>query len=463
MSYSPRSLLLPYQVRYVDDEARWKIGIWSRQTGKDFSSAEEVVRTCKLGEKVQWLIAAPSERQSLETLGKCREWAEAYDLAIADATEEREGGPGSLLKSSEIRFPNGSRIVAVPGKPDTVRGFSANVLLTEFAFFENSEATWRAILPSVTNPLRGGLKKVRIISTPNGKQGRYYKMVDEALNPQPGKTARWSVHKVTIHDAVREGLPVNIAELKEAIDDPEGWAQEFECEFLDNATTLLPYDLIAGCEHIEATELCDESFWTGSGGQVVCGIDFGRQNDPTVCWTLQQLGDVWWTREVLLLRGMNTVDQAAILKKRVLRANRTCLDYTGPGIGLGDILAKVPGIGLWEPAKHQFGRMELVTFTTGIKRDMFPKLRLAFDQRRLRVPISTDIREDLHAMQQIVRGGEYTYSAPRTAEGHSDRCTALALAKRAAGSSAGAPHFGTVRTRDSRILGAFSRLKAGLF
>ena len=37
---------------------------------------------------------------------------------------------------------------------------------------------------------------------------------------------------------------------------------------------------------------------------------------------------------------------------------------------------------------------------------------------------------------QIVRNGEYTYSAPHTAEGHSDRCTALALAMRAAGDQA---------------------------
>jgi phage FluMu gp28-like protein len=48
------------------------------------------------------------------------------------------------------------------------------------------------------------------------------------------------------------------------------------------------------------------------------------------------------------------------------------------------------------------------------------------------VPIDNEIREDLHAMRQLVNAGQYTYAAPRTAEGHSDRCTALALAVRAA-------------------------------
>ena len=48
----------------------------------------------------------------------------------------------------------------MPGRPDTVRGKSANVILTEFDFFDDPLATWRAILPSITNPLRGGEKKI---------------------------------------------------------------------------------------------------------------------------------------------------------------------------------------------------------------------------------------------------------------------------------------------------------------
>jgi hypothetical protein len=38
-------------------------------------------------------------------------------------------------------------------------------------------------------------------------------------------------------------------------------------------------------------------------------------------------------------------------------------------------------------------------------------------------------------MQQIVTNGQYNYWAPRTREGHSDDCTALALMARAAGTA----------------------------
>lgn len=107
----------------------------------------------------------------MESLSKCKEWAEAFSIALAAEEIERQDGPNTLLKSGSITFANGSRILAVPGRPDTVRGFSANLVLTEFAFFEDPDATWRAVLPSITNPLRGGEKKVRLITTPNGKTG----------------------------------------------------------------------------------------------------------------------------------------------------------------------------------------------------------------------------------------------------------------------------------------------------
>jgi phage FluMu gp28-like protein len=445
---SPKALLLPYQHTWVEDTARFKAGIWSRQTGKDFSSAEEIIEDCYKRAKTTWLIGAPSERQSLETLAKCREWSEAYKFAIEDAFDTRMGDhPQALLKSSEILYSNGARVIAVPGRPDTVRGFSANVLLTEFAFFDDPEATWRAVLPSITNPLRGGEKKMRVISTPNGKSGRFYQIVDEnLLNPKAGRKMAWAVHKVTIHDAVRMGLNIDIEQLREGMNDAEGFAQEYECEFIDTANVLLPYEVIALAESIEATEVIDPAFWMArDGGPVVLGIDFGRQNDPTICWALQQVGDVWVTREVLCLRGMSTPDQHTLLSQRIARASRVCFDYTGPGIGLGDYLVGTPlqpGFGRWDPEAQEFGKIELCTFTVGFKREIFPKLRRAFEAPvRLRIPISTQVREDLHAMQQIVRNGEYSYAAPRTAEGHSDRCTALALARRATTSSGGAFHI----------------------
>jgi len=427
----PRSLYLEYQFPIHHDRSRFKATLASRQTGKDFTLEGEAVEDCYRTAGNKWMIAAPSERQSLTSLDQAKLWAEAYELHIEDFKIVREGGAGTLLRSAEILYHNGSKHFAVPGKPDTVRGESTNVGLTEFDFFEQPAATWRALLPSIINPLRGGEKKVRIVTTPNGKGGAMHKI----WTKEDSAKMKWSRHLVTIYHAVLMGLPVDIDQLREAMDDPDGFAQECECEFLDSSNVLLPYDIIAQAESADAHEFADPAFWNATGGNpVVLGIDFGRTNDPTVSFALERVGDVLWTREVLCERGISTPDQEAMLEKRINRASRVCFDYTGPGIGLGDYLVRKHGE--WNPEAHKFGKIELCTFTAGFKREIFPRLRRAFEAPvKLRVPISVNVREDLHAMKQIVRNGEYSYSAPRTAEGHSDRCTALALALRAAGSA----------------------------
>ena len=448
----PRNLLLEYQFANREDKSRFKISLMGRQTGKDFTSESEIAEDCLVRPKTDWMIAAPSERQALDTLDQGKTWAEGFDLKIDDYKETREGNSETLLRSAQITFSNGSRMRAVPGKPDTVRGRSSNVYLTEADFFENPQATLRAIFPSITNPLRGGEKRMRIVTTPNGAGSACQRIW---LAPD-GNRMKWSRHFTTIYHAVLMGLPVDVEQLREAFDDPDGFNQEYLCQFLDTNNVLLPYDIIFMAESNEATEASE----AGGGSAITyCGIDFGRSNDPTVCWTLQQIGDVLWTREVLVLRNISSPDQEAILKSRVQAASRTCFDYTGPGVGLGDYLVDVNrgGVPEWNPQEHKLGRLELCTFTTAFKRELFPNLRTAFKDPRgvckLRIPISTAIREDLHEMQQCITNGEYNYWSRRTREGHSDRCTALALAVRAAGTGGGAGKIYVFdQTRSSRVI-----------
>jgi phage FluMu gp28-like protein len=422
-SDDPRNLLLEYQFAWREDKARFKAGLMSRQSGKDFSSESEAAEDCHARPKTEWMIAAPSERQALDSLEQGKVWAEAFDLKIHDYEEQRVGGSETLLKSAEISFSNGSRMRAVPGKPSTVRGRSANILLTEFDFFEQPAETWRAILPSITNPLRGGEKKVRLITTPNG--------IGSAMNkiwtkPDTDKM-RWSRHTVTIYHAVLMGLPVDIEELKQAFDDPDGFAQEFLCQFLDVATVLLPYELIAGCESIEATETIEPEYWfTKSAFPVDLGIDFGRKKDLTVCWAAEKISDLQVTKEVLTLEKMSTPDQMDALRPRLAKARRVALDYTGPGIGLGDMMVKE--FGEWTPDQHKYGKVELCVMTNSFKLKIFPGLRVALEKRNHRIPVNRVIREDLHSINRVVTAnGAISYRAPHTADGHADRATALAL------------------------------------
>lgn len=424
---NPRDLLLPYQKRWAEDRSRFKIGCMARQTGKDFSSAEEIAEDMILTQSTTWMIAAPSERQSLESLDKVKDWLRAFDIAFSNNVFEFDE---ANFKATVITLSNGSRCIAVPGRPDTVRGYSANLLLTEFAFFDDPDATWKAILPSITNPLRGGVKKVRIISTPNGKTGkgrRFFQILDENLfNPREGRKTVWSCHFVTLRNAIAEGLPVDYEELAEAINDPIAQAQEMDLEFLDGCFQLLASDLITQSESPLADSMQEDDYWEDTEESLVIGFDFGRSSDPSCAWSAAVMGKVAYAREILTLRATSTPDQMDIMRPRMQAAKLIVIDYTGPGVGFGDYAVKK--FGAYDPEHPKRGKVILCTFTQKFKRDIFPKLRSAMQSGRFAIPEQDAVlREDLASMQQIVKNGDYSYQAPRTAEGHADRCTAAAL------------------------------------
>lgn len=406
----------PYQRRWLLDGAQFKLGLWARQTGKDYTCAAEATLDCAVHPRTHWLILACGERQARESLEKAKEWARR----IRSQLEKSCGAQARPVQESatEIRWENGSRITALPAKPGTVRGYSANIILTEFAFHDDQEAIWQAIFPSVSNPLRGGPKRLRVISTPNGQANFFHRLWTQS--------ERFARHRTTIHEACADGLPIRIDTLKSGILDAEAWAQEYECQFLDGSIVLLPYELLAQCEAREATESATLDDLSRCRGELFAGIDFGRKQDLTVCWMLERVGNELWTREVLALNRVPTPAQMEALAPRVARARRVCLDATGAGIGLGDLLAE----------KFGGGKLELCSFTAPLKEEIFSKLRAAFERRKLWIPSSAAIREDLHSVHRVISSsGHISFRASHTPDGHSDRCTALALALRAAESA----------------------------
>ena len=440
-SDDPRSLLKQYQFASFHDPSQFIMDIWSRQTGKDFTLAGVAATDC-FRRKTQWTVAAPSERQSLETLLKVKDWVESFGDIITDFHEDREA-PEALIRSAIITLRNGSRIRAVPGMPHTVRGLTSSVGITEADFLENPKETMRALLGSLANE-EAGRKTLRLITTPNGKNGVTHKIWNDSAS-------LYSKRLITIWHAVLHGLKQNPRVLEKALDDPEGWAQEFLCEWLDGSAILLPYELIASCESFEASENDTPEMLAMSPLRKIAGIDFGRISDPTVMTTAVTGMDIAMVRNITKLKGMSTPDQITTLMPYMQLCDRICVDYTGPGVGFGDLA--VEALGRWDPDNHEFGKVELCTFTLPFKRQIFPDLRTAFEKREIRVPVSIWLREDLHAMAQIITGGQYNYKAPRSDEGHSDGCTSLALLRRAQKQASGSAAFGSVPRSPGRMDG----------
>lgn len=426
-------LLKNFQREVYDDPARFVAWIAARQIGKSFTGGGLCNKWANEKPRNDVLIASPSERQSLEAIEKCKQWAEANDLAIKDVTEERDA-PGALIKKSTITFPNESRIIAVPGKPETVRGFTANVWIDEFAFLENPNETWKAILPCISNQLKGK-KRIFVTSTPNGRNGqgkKFWQIVtnDGQIDPEEKthyNAGLWSVHRTPIFVAAKE-IPVDIDELR-AVNDNETWEQEFCCNFIDGSSVMFTYDLLTKCESEEATtdpsEVLDDPH-----GLYYGGLDFGSSKDPSVLWLYKKIAERRAvTKGVIVTRG-NTVEQFRQLKPYMQKCQRICVDYTGVGTGFGDLCATELTAA---KTKEMDGTelCELCQFTEPFKAQLFPEFKTALENGEIILPIDSEYREDFHAVQQIIRNGKYHYEAPRTKEGHSDRCTAGALGRRA--------------------------------
>src|SRR4030095_12862536 len=89
---SPLDLLLPYQARWINDQSRFKIGVQARQTGKSFQTACEAAKDAFIDAGTTWVCLSSGERQSLEWMQKCKEWAEEFRFSIENYADDPDNG-----------------------------------------------------------------------------------------------------------------------------------------------------------------------------------------------------------------------------------------------------------------------------------------------------------------------------------------------------------------------------------
>ena len=403
-------ILYPYQRRYLADASRFKAGLWSRQTGKPFTTTLEAVLAVleaeSEGRVSRWTILSVSQARALDAMDN---GVKLHLRAIGAAFEALDVPFDVDTLAHTVRVgERGSYIRAVAAKPSTARGMSDNLILDEFAHHQDNRAIWTALLPVVSRPDL----KLRVISTPNGRGDKFYEIMTE---PE----GLFSRHVVSIYDAVADGLPRNPAELKKAMGDPVAWAQEFECQFVDGATSWLPYELIDGCEDADAPGVYQ-------GGGCYVGMDFAARGDLTVIAVLELVGDVLWLRELIELRATSFAEQLATLDRvmRDYRVIRAALDQTG----LGEMPVQEA------QRRHGSYRVEGVLFSVTRKLDMATALKERMEDKRLRLPVgNAALRQDLHSVQRVAGPtGAPRLVAERSDNGHADRFWALALATAAA-------------------------------
>ena len=405
-------LFYPFQRRWISNASRFKAGMFARQTGKTFGTTFEIAQDCQLAEleahRARWVILSRGERQAKEAMEEgVKRHCQAMGAVIK--SEERDWRGEATYRALEVEWPNGSRITALPANPDTARGFSANVFLDEFAFHQDSRKIWKALFPVISAGW-----KLRVVSTPNGKGNKFYSIMT-------GKDPVWYRQTTDIYQAVEDGLPRNIEELRAGLDDEDAWAQEYELQWLDEASAWLSYDLIATCENEEAG--IPELY---TGGPCYAGMDIGRRNDLAVIWVDEQVGDIYWTREVIRMKRASFAEQDAELDRVFddYDIRRLCMDQTGMG--------EKPV----EDAQRRYGehRVEGLLFNNPVKQELAIGIKQRFEDRQKRIPVEQDIRNSHHAVKKVTTAaGNPRFDADRNDSGHADEFWADALATHAAG------------------------------
>jgi len=154
--------------------------------------------------------------------------------------------PGvKLWNKMSIQFSNNTRILVAATTVDGIRGFSPNLLyLDEFAFLRSGLADdfMASVFPSISS---GKKTRVIITSTPAGLN-HFYRMWEDAVdentasyhdlmskyvrsvvkwNEVPGRDEQWGIDEMA-----------RIGEQK--------FRQEYECEFIGSAVTLIDYKIL---------------------------------------------------------------------------------------------------------------------------------------------------------------------------------------------------------------------------
>lgn len=422
----------PYQWRYLDDRSTQRVVLKSRRVGFSEVAAfrhagralglrfrSTGVEECRA---VDQNIMSCSFEKSKDLLARVMGYVDGLIAGVPGSPQVVSRSAGKVVLS------NGVKIVALSTNPRTGRSGEGDLLLDEFANVPNQEAVWAAVGPMAGITARDpeGFE-VDIISTPLGDDNLFFQMCEG------DRREAFSVHRITIHDAIKDGFPITPVKLKamKAGFDRDTWEQEYECRFLSSQARYISADAYDACTY-EPTDQDFRALALQRPGRTYCGIDVAISQDLTALVRLRhdKQGIAWHdATEVFLTNGERTVlwdDQEKWIDLHVADASGIAIDATS----LGDQFAQRLAI-------RYPGRVEEVDFNLSSKEALATTLKLALERRRVRLKASDDDlrREVLSLRREVTQHGNVRFDIKRDKGSHGDRAWALALALRASGTA----------------------------
>lgn len=445
-----KSLLLPYQKRWVEDSSRLKLAVKSRQIGWTWATAYGLIRrkSLKTAHLDAW-ISSRDEIQARLFLEDCKAFAGILDAGAQDFGERVIDSKGS--SAYVLQMGNGLRINSMSSNPDAQAGKRGDRVLDEFALHPDPRKLYAIAYPGIT---WGG--KLEIFSTPRGSDSFFQKLIDEI---KAGNPKKFSFHQVTLEDALNDGFLAKLqaklpeGDERQAMDeaayfdfiksgcaDEETFNQEYMCIPSNDSTAFISYEMLDG-NHVHGTVERETGTvdgkpsvietWTNAsmphakGMPLYLGVDYARHEDLTVMWLAADVAGILvpvvvkTLKNVTFKRQRETLDGFMENRKLV----RCCFDMTG----IGEETA--------EAMRHKYGyRFEPVRFTAASKESMAYPVRHGLEDKTFKVPDLPAVDADFRKIRkEDTASGNVRFTGERDSNGHADRFWAAALCREAKG------------------------------
>ncbi|MDR3334748.1 MAG: hypothetical protein LBT13_07675, partial [Treponema sp.] len=270
MNLADLDVLLPYQKAWIADRSQLKIWEKGRRTGASWTEALNAVLETqgKQGQHTYYL--SYNKDMTRQFIVDCAFWARLVNVAAGELEETIIQDDDTHVTVYRIRFLNDKEIVAMPSTAYSIRSKQGRIVLDEAAFAPEFDEVIKAALALL---MWGG--SLAIISTHNGDDRPFNLLIKKIRD---GKEPRWSLHRTSFTDAVKDGLYKRICLTR-----GKGWTAKSETEWVaeirdiykDNAEEELdaipsrsgaqyfPYGMLVSCASpaVEIVRLnCKDSF-----------------------------------------------------------------------------------------------------------------------------------------------------------------------------------------------------------
>ena len=196
---------LPYQRRWILDDARMKLYAKSRRIGITYATSFRVNDKClRRPGTVQWVTSRDEFTAREFITDYIAKWAAAANAVCRGLSGDHAVviDPLHGIRAYTAEYGNGSRVVSLSSTPEAFAGKGGDILIDEADLHKDSGKVIDMALPCTT--WGGQLEMVSALNADGSAESPFCRMLHEA---EYGANAMgWSVHRTSILDAVDEGF-----------------------------------------------------------------------------------------------------------------------------------------------------------------------------------------------------------------------------------------------------------------